>query len=384
MRFLYKLRDFTSILCIFFLTFFLLYCTLAPSEMSHSKINEEARWIATSHSWLDRTACKWISICGGTNWLGQTRLFQATSESRDWPEKENEHADGWIDGSIGEDQKAINWTEEETASREIPKYVLDYAPLVFLHPDEPYWPSDPAEHLRNTTVKFRDSEVKDSARITLSNLSSLNDYEGGEPVFLTSNDNVRDYPPWLESKYNVPVPYQDAIEKQVQEGNTSGSGDVNEIAKQEGWFSVEPKRHSQGNEKDFGVESASQSASLPRDRKQSSLDGGYSPAPAVLIVIEKENDVRDAFWFYFNGFNQGNKVFGIRFGNHVGDWEHSSKPFWNIMIANAHSTVVRFQHGKPKAIFTSRHSFGSSSYSYDAVEKIGERVHCSHPISCSC
>jgi len=77
----------------------------------------------------------------------------------------------------------------------------------------------------------------------------------------------------------------------------------------------------------------------------------------VLVVIEKDNGVVDAFFFFFYSYNLGNKVFNVRFGNHVGDWEH---------------TVVRFQHGKPKAVFFSEHSFGEA-YTYDALEKIGKR-----------
>ena len=46
----------------------------------------------------------------------------------------------------------------------------------------------------------------------------------------------------------------------------------------------------------------------------------------------------------------------------------------NSFIAHTNLAVVRFQHGVPKAVFTSRHSFGSSAYSYDAMEKIGKRV----------
>ena len=77
-----------------------------------------------------------------------------------------------------------------------------------------------------------------------------------------------------------------------------------------------------------------------------------------MVVVDKGEGVVDAFWFYFYSYNLGNKVFNIRFGNHVGDWEH---------------TAIRFYNGKPKAIFFSEHD-GGASYSWDAVEKIGERV----------
>ena len=86
--------------------------------------------------------------------------------------------------------------------------------------------------------------------------------------------------------------------------------------------------------------------------------GGRSDAPAILVVMDKGNGIVDAFWFYFYSFNLGNTVVNVRFGNHVGDWEHC---------------LVRFHNGKPKALFFSAHQ-GGEAYSYEAVEKIGQRV----------
>ncbi|KAK5169038.1 Vacuolar protein sorting-associated protein 62 [Saxophila tyrrhenica] len=80
---------------------------------------------------------------------------------------------------------------------------------------------------------------------------------------------------------------------------------------------------------------------------------GRSSAPAFLIVVPKKDGVVDAFWFFFYSFNLGQKVFNIRFGNHVGDWEH---------------TMIRFKHGKPTAVFMSEHDFGSA-YRWHALEK---------------
>ena len=50
-------------------------------------------------------------------------------------------------------------------------------------------------------------------------------------------------------------------------------------------------------------------------------------------------------------------VLGLRFGNHVGDWEH---------------TMVRFINGVPDTVYYSAHS-GGAAYEYSAVEKIGDR-----------
>jgi hypothetical protein len=78
-----------------------------------------------------------------------------------------------------------------------------------------------------------------------------------------------------------------------------------------------------------------------------------SSAPAFLIVVPKDDGMVDAFWFFFYSFNLGQKVFRVRFGNHVGDWEH---------------TLIRFKDGKPIQAFLSEHDFGSA-YAWQALEK---------------
>ena len=50
-------------------------------------------------------------------------------------------------------------------------------------------------------------------------------------------------------------------------------------------------------------------------------------------------------------------VLGLRYGNHVGDWEH---------------TMVRFVNGVPDTVFFSAHS-GGFAYKYSALEKDGVR-----------
>jgi hypothetical protein len=40
----------------------------------------------------------------------------------------------------------------------------------------------------------------------------------------------------------------------------------------------------------------------------------------VIVVVEKENGVEDAFYFYFYSFNEGPSALGHQAGNHLGDW----------------------------------------------------------------
>ena len=73
----------------------------------------------------------------------------------------------------------------------------------------------------------------------------------------------------------------------------------------------------------------------------------------LFNIVDKGHGILDAFWFYFYSYNLGTTVLNIRFGNHIGDWEHS---------------LIRFYNGVPKAIFFSAHS-GGTAYTYNAVEK---------------
>ncbi|RPB29622.1 hypothetical protein L211DRAFT_775914 [Terfezia boudieri ATCC MYA-4762] len=84
---------------------------------------------------------------------------------------------------------------------------------------------------------------------------------------------------------------------------------------------------------------------------------GHSKAKSTIIVPRFTRRLTDVFYFYFYGFNLGPKVGGLRFGNHVGDWEN---------------TMIRFVDGVPKAVFFSQHATGIA-VDYAAVEKIGKR-----------
>ena len=203
---------------------------------------------------------------------------------------------------------------------QIPAYVFDYAPLVHLFSGEEFWPCDIAEHLEHVTPNLNYTPILSRTdNLNLTNLDELNEWNKGRNVYLTSDDNVEERPDWLGGQKNIP----DTPEEYF---SSTGRG-----------------KHPHAN---------------PRMEKKSPPVGGHSDAPAVLIVVDKGHGIVDAFWFYFYSYNLGNVVLNVRFGNHVGDWEHS---------------LIRFQHGKPKLVYFSEHFFGSA-YSYDAVEKIGKRV----------
>ena len=208
--------------------------------------------------------------------------------------------------------------DKEQILPKVPSYVLEYAPYVHLYSGEQYWPCDIAKHLHHTTpyLNYTPAQAK-SDHVKLDNLDDLNKW--GRYVYLTSNDNVEEQPEWLLGESNIP------------ESRPQCQHDATAIR--------------DANDDDPPI-------ACGQKKK------GYSDAPAILIVVEKDDGVVDAFWFFFYSFNKGNKVFNVRFGNHIGDWEH---------------TTIRFVDGEPTSVFLSEHDFGDS-FTFDALEKRGKRV----------
>lgn len=176
----------------------------------------------------------------------------------------------------------------------VPQYALDYAPLVYLHSDDEYRPSNIRSMLRNTQPLVNFQPIPGAPKpVTLDNLDQLNNF-GGDSVYLTS---VKD----------VAVDSQQAWLKGVTPDATGLT------------------------------------------------NGAIS---AAILVNEKDATTTDVFYFYFYNFNSGPPVWGIKFGDHVGDWEHM---------------MVRFQNGVPSALWYSQHADGQA-FTYEAVEKLGQRV----------
>lgn len=258
----------------------------------------------------------------------------------------------WLSGP----KSPADWAGDEKVLKDIPQYVLDYAPIIHLHSKEPFWPGMMDEHLEHTTPYLNDLAVDElEQNLSLDELSKLNAHLPPWWIFLTSNDQLQndhplDFPEWLIGEKNIPT----SSDGDGKDG--SGEDDVPDEEDEDDdwseWFDIGAPGESERLAEPVKVANA---GSLTNE---SGILGGKSSAPVVLIVVEKDNGVVDAFWFYFYHYNLGNSVFSIRFGNHVGDWEHN---------------MVRFHHGVPKAVFFSEHA-GGSSYTYKAVEKIGKRV----------
>ena len=335
-----------------------------------SEDKEDGEWISTSNSWLDRKACRWLGLCGVAHIHAEGRRFgsrvQRSPESPPISPDNGEWQSAWLDGH----DRPEDWTDDEIVLRTIPEYVLEHAPLVHLYSEEQFWPCDIAEHLYHITPTLNYTPLPSKwQRPNLGELDRLNEWQRGRHIFLTSEDDVEERPAWLEGKRNIPADpvegdglddeesllhYPGRTASEVLHESVDGlkewyhSGHdqpEDEYAKfEDEWLKTKPAH-----------DHLKRAIQEPTTMKR--LRGGRSTAPAVLVTVNKGNGIVDAFWFFFYSFNLGNTVFNVRFGNHVGDWEHS---------------MVRFHHGKPKAVFFSEHNFGSA-YGYDAVEKIGKR-----------
>jgi hypothetical protein len=207
----------------------------------------------------------------------------------------------------------------------------------------------------------------------MNNFYSLKDRFRGQVVYLNSDDyidmwkdeNIKDLPEWLTGAHNIP-----------SAGDTDGEEGEVALAQEDAVLEEEEEDELRQIQEaqyenlsawwEVGSPSTVPPSNLPPARYErrshyvirNGSAGGRSSAPAFLIVADRGDGVVDAFWFFYYSYNLGNSVFRFRFGNHVGDWEHS---------------CTRFYKGVPKAIFLSEHE-GGKSFTYRAMEKIGKRV----------
>ncbi|KAK1675517.1 vacuolar protein sorting-associated protein 62 [Colletotrichum godetiae] len=76
-----------------------------------------------------------------------------------------------------------------------PDYVIQHAPLLWLHSEDPYMPSDLLTHIQHTSPALDGNPISNVATLGLDNLETLNRF--GDEVALTSNDDPLSYPEWI-------------------------------------------------------------------------------------------------------------------------------------------------------------------------------------------
>lgn len=92
-----------------------------------------------------------------------------------------------------------------TSNQTIPQYALDFAPLVYLHSDEVFWPSDLNQHLNNVQPQINFSTINSylatgqstQAFLTAGNLETIDPTEQ-ELIYLSSKEPIFDLDasPW--------------------------------------------------------------------------------------------------------------------------------------------------------------------------------------------
>ncbi|KAI0389531.1 hypothetical protein F5Y17DRAFT_448556 [Xylariaceae sp. FL0594] len=348
---------------------------LNPVPASKEKVEADERWVNTSPHWLDRQACRWLSLCG----LMHVRPDLPT---RTGAFREGSCADVGGRRTAPPSRRAdsriqISDTDTDVGFRElrrIPDYVLDYAPFVHLYSEEHFWPSDIEEHIHHVTPYIGDTPLNSTEPISLSNLAQLNAHP--ELLTLKSKDNVECRPRWLHSMDNIPTAFAEEPGAYDVDVGTPERRRLNEYTT---WFDVDKahplRRIADPNNvpRQRGRAPPRQSCA-PLSRAQQRIaarsevnkpdEEGYSKAPATLVLVDKGSGVVDAFWFFFYAYNLGQTVLGTRYGNHVGDWEHA---------------MIRFESGVPRAMFFSEHE-GGQAYAWQAVEKRGNDTRTQRPV----
>jgi hypothetical protein len=375
---MYKLRRIGIAIIFIIISWFALSALKAHLDPNTDNITEEdaedAAWISTSKYWLDRQSCRWIGICGVAHWhpdpAAKPWTRKRAGEKRDITSEEEEEMFkaeyyDWTDiPDDGERLKPGDWDGDPRVLKDVPQFVLDHAPLIHLYSGEQFWPSDIRKHLSHMDQYTNHTAINETApRYSLNDIHQLNTVAKGKDLFMHSQEDVEERPDWLGSAYNKPVPYddEDEEEEEVEEYTEFTSETPEERAT---WFDLNPASKDNKVAAPFNPTFQAQGQTYRSHIKRSApmiekpmpampRPGGYSPAPAILVLVDKGHGILDAFWFYFYSYNLGTTVLNMRFGNHVGDWEHS---------------LIRFHNGVPKAVFFSAHS-GGIAYSYNAVEK---------------
>jgi len=387
----------------------------ATRTMTAAEMIENEEWIDSGKLWIDRQMCRWIGICGLFHYLNKSGWTWQHIE-KNVPVQNPDWNDFWTSGedpeSWSDEERELREIPQYVFDYAPYVHLFsgeNYWPcdiaehLVHTTPYANYTLIEELEDDRNLT--------------NLNELNGIDGGHSGKYIYLQSNDNVEEQPRWLGGEKNIPnapefptdghfgKPWPnlgdlkdfdlEGAQQQVlkahneaasineansaiprklrptQDGQCGGNSGLTcegsafgqccsiygYCGQDDGYCGEacdplagkcpDPLRPTPGPHRELRKRDRDPSE---RHRPEKS---GRSSAPAILVVVPKEDGIVDAFWFFFYSYNLGNTVLNVRFGNHVGDWEH---------------TAVRFVHGKPEYVYLSEHNFGEA-YDYSAVEK---------------
>ncbi|KAF4890928.1 putative vacuolar protein sorting-associated protein TDA6 [Colletotrichum fructicola] len=184
-----------------------------------------------------------------------------------------------------------------------PEYVARHAPLLWLHSDDPFKPSDLLTHVRHTTPAVDRKPISDLPPLDLDNLEILNAYGNKDHVALVSNEDPTTYPKWL---------YGEAPDETGR------------------------------------IRNSTPCVVVIVEKNERELDAFYfyfysfNEGPNITQVLEP-----------LDRLVKGPKAAsGMHFGDHIGDWEHN---------------MVRFKDGKPTGIYFSQHVDGAALQVHNAA-----------------
>ena len=416
---MYLFRRLAVVFVLLSTTIFLIWFlprVLDPTPPSSADRLRDKQWVNSSPYWVDRQICRWFSLCG----VHHVRSDPASHDQQPGEDEGGEHDLRRVDlrkrsrstpitgsGPSSKRTKEEIWgprrqrrdmsrSKQESyrageageagdagGPEDVPDYVLRYAPLVHLHSEEFFFPSDISDHIDHM-IPFADGEALNLTDAL--NLDELHDLDSRPSlVYLTSDKDVEDRPDWLYSHTGMPRPFdsegddrpplppgvggedqQDGGPGRPRQGSTWWDVDkdhpIERISRpltgpakrRGGRKSRISRRSTLGPRKQVPlVQEAPKDTPDTPDAPDAPDSQGFSDAPAVLVLVDKGSGILDAFWFFFYSYNLGQTVLKIRFGNHVGDWEHC---------------MVRFENGVPRALFMSEHA-GGQAYAWGALEK---------------
>lgn len=310
---------------------------LDPTPPSSEDRLRDKRWVSSSPYWIDRQTCRWLTLCG----IHHLRSDPATHPSHGRKNETGElgrldlrRRSHWSQGGQTETLARPNAASWGSARRrkegdpnhrdandlkEVPDYVLKYAPLIHLHSEEYFFPSDIADHVEHMVPYANGMPLNLSKPVSLDELHDLDAHP--LPIYLTSEEDVEDRPEWLHSEAGMPRPFVGDGEGGGDDGGPDrprsgdqyrGSGPPRHGTT---WWDVDkdhPLHHITEPRKGSGGRRGGRGPRIgPRNQQPLASpspmykpdSSGYSDAPAVLVLVDKGSGILDAFWYGLLIFN---------------------------------------------------------------------------------